>query len=119
VPVVGIIPVELQGFLVESSEKERPEDDRPHAIFNLLEADILLGQDVAEVDPTAVPADPAIAADEPALEVGRVHKLWDSLGIGSEGRPIERGRGLLAEGLVRAVLVEFLDEGVEPALLGP
>jgi hypothetical protein len=89
VPVVGIIPVELQGFLVESSEKERPEEDRPHAIFNLLEANILLGQDMAEVDRPGVPADAAIAADQPALEVGWVLQDRDAVRIGSEGRPVD------------------------------
>jgi hypothetical protein len=52
-------------------------------IVHLLEADILFGKHMADVDPVGVPADTTIAADVTNLVVGGIFNLGNFLGVGS------------------------------------
>jgi hypothetical protein len=63
--------VEHQFVLVESAEQDGTEVERPHAVVDFLEADILLDDAGADVDPTFLPADAAVATDAPGLEYGK------------------------------------------------
>ena len=57
---------------MKASEPQRAEVYIPEAVVNGLEADVLAVEDVADVDPVAVPADAAVAVDAADLEVGRI-----------------------------------------------
>src|SRR3990170_364709 len=115
---MGITPMQLKGSLVEPSKKQRPKVDSPHLVIDLLQADVLLRQDLAHVHPAAPPPDPPIPAHQPPLEVRRVRQLRDAPRIGAKGRPVHRRRRLLPQRLMRPLLVVFPDETVELALLG-
>jgi hypothetical protein len=59
--------VEHQVVLVESAEQDGAEVEGPDAVVDLLEADILLDDAGADVDPAFLPADATVAADASAL----------------------------------------------------
>jgi hypothetical protein len=46
---------------MESTQAERAEVDIPFAVVDLDESDMLLAQDLTDIDPLLVPADPASA----------------------------------------------------------
>jgi hypothetical protein len=90
----------------------------PQPVSDRFEADGLFGQDVADIHPGLPPADAAVAAHFPQLEVAWVLERLDRAAVRPGRGAIERRRGLHAETLVRALGVELLAEGVEAALLG-
>jgi hypothetical protein len=52
---------------VKATQSQGPEIHVPEPVVNGLESDVLAAQDVADVDPVAVPADPSVATDEADL----------------------------------------------------
>lgn len=57
---------------MEAPEAERAEVDVPLAVVHLDQADVLLAQSLADIDPLFVPADATVAADAADLVVARV-----------------------------------------------
>lgn len=70
-PGVGGVGDEALSF-EEVTEPDRPEVDVEEAVVNLLEADVVPGEEGADEDPVSVPPDPAVVRDEPSLEVAWV-----------------------------------------------
>src|SRR3972149_5023755 len=114
---MGITPMQLKGALVEASKQQRPEVNSPHFVIHLLEADVLLRQNLAHVHPTAPPPDPAIPAHQPPLEVRRVLQFRDPLRIGPKRGPVDGRRRPLSQRLMWPLLVVLTDEPIEPPLL--
>jgi len=89
-----------------------------HPVVDLLQADIVLLQGIADEDLVAKHADSAVAAYPADQKVGRVVVGLDAAGHGSGGGAVELGRPLHVQALVRAEVVGLLAEVVELALLG-
>lgn len=87
------------------------------AIGDVLEGDVLAGEDVGDIEEAVVPADGAIAADAAEFEVGRIveaHKaLWEDFGR----RAIVVGGHIQTQGLMRAFGVIDGTEAIESPLL--
>ena len=64
-------------FYVQPPEVEVVEVDGPDAGADLLEADELAAEQLADVDPGGLPSDAAVGADLSDLEVGRVLR-WEA-----------------------------------------
>src|SRR5262245_27033427 len=91
---------------------------RPDAVGDLRQGDVLVDQRVADEQLVALEADgpgPADAADVP---VPRIVGRWQPGGQWPGRRGVAGGRRLLAERLVRPLLVELVAEAVEAPLLG-
>lgn len=63
---------EFEDAFIETAQDERAEVDGIDAIGDILEGDVLAGEDVRDVEETIVPANGAIPADAAELEVSRV-----------------------------------------------
>ena len=102
---------------VQPAERDGSEVDGPDVVSDLLETDVLSGEQMGDEDALAGPADAGVGGDLTDLEVGWV---LGRLELGRERtgrRPIDGGRGSLSVGFVRSDLVEVGAESVEPALL--
>jgi hypothetical protein len=77
--------VEGQIVLVEPAEQDGAEVEGPHAVVNFFQADVFLDDAGADVDPALLPADAAVSADTPDLEVAGVLQRREPLGIGARG----------------------------------
>ena len=110
-------PVDPVMSLIEAAQQEGAGGDGPDAVGHFLEADILLGQDMAHVHPAAVPADAAVDAHVAGLVVPGVLELPQRVGIGPRGGPVVGRRRDLAQALVRPLLVVLPAKRVEAALL--
>jgi len=69
-------------LFMEATEFDGSEVDFPEAVIDLLEADVLLGEEMADVDTAGVPADAAVVADAADLEVSGVVEGRQLLGEG-------------------------------------
>ena len=94
---------ELLAALVQPSQLQRSEVDVPKPIADFFEADVFTSEGVRDADPALLPADAAVAADQPDFKVSRVFEGRELPGELAPRRTIERRRGLLAEGFVRTV----------------
>ena len=110
--------MELEVVFVEPSEQDGAEVERPDAVVDFFQADVVLDDAGADVDPPLLPADAAVAADASDFEVAGIFQRREPLGIGARGRLIEGSRGLVLEPLVWPLVVELVAEGVEETLLG-
>lgn len=93
---------DLLAALVHAPQFQRTEVYVPESIADFLEADVFTGQGVRDADPSLLPANPAVAADEAHLEVTRVFEGRQALWQLARRRHVVLGGGLLIEGLVRA-----------------
>lgn len=82
----------------------------------LLDADGLTGEDCTEVDFIAAQTDSTATRDHDGLAVEWIVDIGQPL-VGTCGRLTDLGRALHVQGLVRTLVVEDLDELVEPSLL--
>ena len=89
-----------QVVIVEPSEQDGAEVEGPDAVVDLFQANVLLDDAGADVDPALLPADAAIAADATDLEVAGILQRREPLGIGARGRLVEGGGCLIVEPLV-------------------
>jgi hypothetical protein len=64
--------VELSLALVEPAKQHRAEVKIPDSVVDLFQADVLVDEGMTDVQPPALPADPAVSADAPDLEVAGV-----------------------------------------------
>ena len=67
-----------QVLFEQAPELQGAKVDRPDAVVNLLEADVLPNAGDAHVDPPPVPPDPAIGADVAGLEVGGIRERGEA-----------------------------------------
>jgi hypothetical protein len=73
--------------LVEAAREQRAEADVPGAVVDFLEAHVLVGERVAEVQPAALPSDAIVSADAPSLEVGGAREYRRRLGSARNENP--------------------------------
>jgi len=104
---------------MEAAQAEWAEVDVPFAIIDLDQADVLLAQRLADVDPVLVPADPAIAADAPDLIVAEIVQRGQASRIGSWGGVVDRGGRRIDQRLVGPERVVLMAPAIEAALLLP
>src|SRR5688500_18634213 len=102
---------------MEPAQEERAEVDVPETVAGFDEPDVLLGQYVADIHSAVVPLDAAIVTDATDFPVRRILDGRESIGERARGRLIHARRRTLAQGLVRAFVVERLAKAVEGALL--
>lgn len=103
---------------MEAAELQGAEVDVPQSVVDLLEADVLTGERVADVDPLAAPSDATVAAHQAQLEVRGVLEGREPIGKRSRRRLVYGSGCALRQGLVRPLVVEVVDEVVEATLLG-
>jgi hypothetical protein len=68
----AVVVFDLALLFMEATEFDGSEIDFPEVVIDLLEADVLFGEEMADVNPAGVPTDAAVAADAADLEVGGV-----------------------------------------------
>ena len=66
---------------MEAAQPERAEVDVPFAVIDLDQADVLLAQGLADVDPLLVPADPAVATHATDLVVAGILERGQARGV--------------------------------------
>ncbi len=102
---------------VQPAEGDGPEIDGPNVLGDFFKPKVFASQQVGDIDPGGVPADPAIGGDAAGLVVrrilgqGELARVWPGRGfVGGRGR-------LLPQGLVGPDLVEVGPERIEAPLL--
>lgn len=103
---------------VHSPETKWPEVDIPDAVVDFFETDVFTSQGVGDAHPVFIPANAAVATDEPDLEVPRITDRGQLLGKSATRSGVDRSGGLLSEGLMGPFEVVLLAKGVEAPLLG-
>ena len=102
---------------MEATEPEGTEENVEDAVVDLLEADVVTGQEMTDRDTTSVPADTAVLADLAKLEVSRIGDRPRPRRVAPLRRTVEIGRRPLIERFVRTHGVELEQEGIEATLL--
>src|SRR5206468_8059067 len=108
-----------------TSSWKRPSHTGPKYTFhrpssNFFEANLEIGKQVTDVHPARVPADPAVAADQPALVLAGVDQRLKPRAVRTCRRGIAARRRRVAERLVGPLGVVALAEASEAARLrGP
>lgn len=103
--------------LVEASKENLAEVDRPDAVVDLLEPDVMLLEGVGDKEQAVFEAKGTRVGDALDEEVSWIFKrrelLWERPGRGA----VDRSRGTAGEILMRPLLVEEGSERVEGSLL--
>src|SRR5437764_7648890 len=94
--------------LVQAAQLQRPEVDVPDPVVDFLQPDVLADADDRHVHPATIPPDPPIGADVPDPEAVRVLERRQPVGHRPRRGRVTRGRRLLVERLVRALVIELL-----------
>src|SRR5262249_29445176 len=89
---------------------------QPNVVVDFSDADGLIGEDRTEVDFLAAQTDSTTTRDHDGFVVEWIVDVRQPL-VGTCGRLIDLRRALHVQGLVRPLVVEDLDEFVEPSLL--
>ena len=110
--------VNPKGPFVKVSEDNRTEEDSPDAVIDRFQPHVFSFEHVRDIDPSRVPSDASVPADEAEFEMIGISDLWERLGIGPLGRLIDRSRCSLTESFMGTLAVELVAEGSEPSLLG-
>jgi hypothetical protein len=63
----AVVVFDVSLLLMEATEFDGSEIDIPEAVIDFLEADVLLSEEMADVNPTGVPTDAAVATDAGAV----------------------------------------------------
>ena len=92
------------------------EGDEPNALADLRHADVLPGEDVAQIHLPSLEANPAALGDGEGPIVERVRELLHAA-IDARRARVDVGRHFHAQGLMGPLLVEAGDEVVEARLL--
>src|SRR6185369_5122641 len=103
--------------LAQTPEPQRPKINVPDSVRNLLQADVFPDADGGDVDPPTVPSNAAVGTDVTDFEAIRVLERRQPVGHRAIRGGVARGRRLLVEGLVRALVIELLAKAIEAALL--
>src|SRR5438128_9018441 len=59
-------------LLVQASQLDDAEVDVPDSVVDFVQSNVLAGTAAADIDPGMLPADPAVAANQALLVVGRI-----------------------------------------------
>ncbi len=102
--------------MIKISEIVLHEADEPYFVANLFDADLLAGEDGAQVDFPAFVTDPATVCDGGGPVMERIVELAQSF-VRSGRTCIEICRYLHSESLMWSHLVEALNEVIEARLL--
>ena len=103
---------------VHAPQLEGPKVYVPESVADFFETDVLARQRVRDAHPSLLPADAAIAADEPDFKVPGVFERGQApWPLARRGQIVLR-RCLLIERFVRPIVVVFLAEAIEAELLG-
>src|SRR3990172_7547018 len=105
------------GFAIDEAEVDVGEADDPVAAFGLGDADDLAGQRFADEHELAAPLDLTVGSHTAHGVVGVVPGFLDPIGILPRRGAVVRRRRLLAERLVRALVIVGLAEAIEAGLL--
>ena len=94
---------DLLTALVHASQLERPKVYVPESIADFFETDVFAGQRVRDADPSLLPADAAVATDEPDFKVSGVFEGRELRGAAraptaDSATPASPGRALRAGG---------------------
>lgn len=92
------------------------EGHHPDLLADFRDADVLTGEYGAEIDLTPTDADPAALSDRDGAVVEGVFQVADAV-VGSWRGLVELAGILHVERLVRPLVVEALEEAIEPGLL--
>ena len=111
-----MLPVQSIISLLEPSQQEGAEVDRPHPVCHLLQADVLFRQDMTHVHPALVPANPAVGTDVAGLEMLGILRRVQRTRIGARRGPVVLCGRPLPQGFMRPLLVVLLPKGVEAPL---
>jgi hypothetical protein len=103
---------------VDAAEKDVAEVNRPDAVVDLLEPDGVLLQGIREEEEPCLEADGAGIGDALDEEVSGIFDGRQESGVRARRGGIARGRWVVVQGLVGALVVVEAAEGVEGALLG-
>ncbi len=80
----GIGGVDDAAFVFdEATEPDGSEVDVEEPVINLLEADVVAGEKLADADAIGIPADASVCADESGLEVPGIGDWLEAGGEGS------------------------------------
>src|SRR5271165_6759870 len=102
---------------IESSQGKGGKVNVPVAIVGLLHGDEFSPQTLADKDLCAFPEEGSIRIHSLRLHVSVVFRFRDSIRIGPRRTVVARGRRLLLQRLMRALLVELLAEPIKGFLL--
>src|SRR5690606_7792327 len=108
---------ELEVPLVEASQQPVVEVETPHAVCDLLQAQVLVRQRLADEELVLLEADVAVLREEAHLEVTGVLRSRHYLGHRARRWGVDRGRRSGAERLMGPLLVELAPPAVEALLL--
>ena len=102
--------------MIKVSEIVLHEADEPYFVRDLLYADLLAGEDCAQVDFPSLVTDAAATGDSGGEVMQRIVELAQSL-VGSGRFCVQVSGHLESNGLVGPFVVEVIDKGVETSLL--
>jgi hypothetical protein len=85
------------GALVKAPQERVVVEDVPHAVVNLLEADLLTIESLGKEDLARVESEAAGIADTPNLDVTRVDRRLDAVGRGVKTASTQRQASRLLE----------------------
>ena len=89
----------------------------PQPVVNLLETDVLLFKRLRDGNANGPPTESAIPTYEPLFKMRGIFDRWQTLGVFTNRRLVNRCRRLLVERLMRSFDVEFFAEAIESKLL--
>src|SRR6266571_7074345 len=104
---------------IEPAQLDRAKTHPPVPIGDLLDANTLAGQRVADVHPASAPADLPIGQGAAHHGRGRIGELRQALRERAGRGLMDSRRGVLAQGLVRPLVIVDRPKAIEGALLGP
>src|SRR5437764_12427409 len=102
---------------MKTAEPDRSEVHIPQPVVHFFTATCGLGQRMTDVPPARVPADPAVAACQPALVMPGVDQRLEPRAVRTRRRCIAALRRRVAERFVWPLGVVALAEAIEAALL--
>src|ERR1700722_2160086 len=108
---------ELLGCAVDQAEIDVGKADDPIACLSLGNPNRLVDENLADKDEVAAPFDFTVAAYPPHGVIGVIPGLFDAIRIGAPRGLVVAARRLLAERLVRPLVVVVRAEPIEAALL--
>ena len=118
----GIAVPVLHGFngfrsFVEQSKKVKAVADLPFSFANLLESDMIFGQDVGQIDELSCPTDFSIGSHVAHEDIVAIFHSRQFGRIRSERSAIDFTRCRSIQSFVRSLEVVFVSEVIETALL--
>ena len=102
---------------IEHTELDRPKVHSPAVVVHFFEADEFSGEAVTEIPLRLAKGNDAVRIHALDLRMRRIRWVWESTGVWSQRRGILRGWRVVAQGLVRPLVIVFLTKRLEAAPL--